>query len=153
MFWTSNSIRLKKIMFFAMSLIKYFSTECLKENTFLNSVVVFHYCCGKFWKSFWTHEIKQNLSVHKYMCNAHTISQSDFFSYALMELWFKCYMWNHGVCTQEHFALWALKFCRHVLSMITHNSTRVIYSWPVTIVCWASRWVTHLACGFIFLLV
>lgn len=37
--------------------------------------------------------------------------------------------------------------------MITHNSTRVIYSWPVMTVCWASRWVTHLACGFIFLLV
>lgn len=38
----------KKIVFFAVSVIKYFSTECLKENTFPNSVVVFHYCCGKF---------------------------------------------------------------------------------------------------------
>lgn len=37
--------------------------------------------------------------------------------------------------------------------MITHNSTWVIYSWLVMTVCWVSRWVTHLACGFIFLLV
>jgi len=38
----------KKIMSFALSLIKHFNTECLKENTFPNSVVVFHYCCRKF---------------------------------------------------------------------------------------------------------
>ena len=38
----------KKLCFLHCPPLKYFSKECLKENTLPNSVVIFYYCCRNF---------------------------------------------------------------------------------------------------------